>query len=138
MLFVCTGNVCRSPMAELMLRAEAGAELDVASAGMAALVGEGIDPPSGAVLAEQGIDASRHRARQFELPMATSSDLVLTAERAHRDAILTEAPTLYRRVFTMREYVRLAPPMPVSARADSRRGGGRAPRAHRSCERGRG
>lgn len=128
MLFVCTGNVCRSPMAELLLRAEARSGLEVASAGMHALVGEGIDPPSGAVLAERGIDASAHRARQFEVPMAAHSDLVLTAECMHRDRILTEAPTLYRRVFTMKEYARLAVPIAratpaeVVAAAAARRG----------------
>ena len=52
MLFVCTGNVCRSPMAEYLLRAEAGAALAVTSAGMQALIGEPMDPPSAAVLAE--------------------------------------------------------------------------------------
>jgi protein-tyrosine phosphatase len=127
-LFVCTGNVCRSPMAEYLLRAEIGDALTIASAGMQALVGEPMDPPSAAVLAEQTIDASAHRARQFEVPMAIGSNLVLTAERSHRDHILTEAPTLYRRVFTMNEYARLARPVvgatcaEVVAAAAGRRG----------------
>ena len=127
-LFVCTGNVCRSPMAQFLLHAAAGEALTVTSAGMHALVGEAMDPPSAAVLAERGIDASGHRARQFEIPMASHSDLVLTAERTHRDRILTEAPTLYRRVFTMNEYARLARPIEgaplaeVVAAAAGRRG----------------
>lgn len=117
-LFVCTGNVCRSPMAEYLLRAAAGTAFTVGSAGMQALIGEAMDPPSAAVLAELGIDASGHRARQFEVRMAARADLVLTAERVHRDHILTEAPTLYRRVFTMKEYVRLARPIEGAAPAD--------------------
>lgn len=117
-LFVCTGNVCRSPMAEYLLRAAVGNSVSAASAGMHALVGEPMDPPSAAVLAEHDIDASAHRARQFEVPMAARSDLVLTAERAHRDHILTEAPTLYRRVFTMKEYVRLAQPIDGASPAE--------------------
>ena len=111
MLFVCTGNVCRSPMAEYLLRAAAGSALSVSSAGMQALVDEPMDPPSAAVLAELSVDASAHRARQFDLDMANRNDLVLTAERGHRDRILTEAPALYRRVFTMNEFVRLARPI---------------------------
>jgi protein-tyrosine phosphatase len=127
-LFVCTGNVCRSPMAEFLLRAESAGALVTASAGMHALVGEPMDPPSALVLAEQGIDASAHRARQFEVSMAKADDLILTAERAHRDHILTDTPTLYRRVFTMKEYVRLAEPIggatpaEVVAAAAARRG----------------
>jgi protein-tyrosine phosphatase len=113
-LFVCTGNVCRSPMAELLCRAmfdpaaDPGADLEVASAGMGALVGEGVDTASAAVLAELGIDASTHRARQFRPVWAARADLVLTAERAHRDKIMTDVPTAFRRVFTMKEFARLA------------------------------
>jgi protein-tyrosine phosphatase len=127
-LFVCTGNVCRSPMAEFLLRAETGGTLAATSAGMQALVGEPMDPPSAAVLAEQGIDAAAHRARQFEVSMAGPDALVLTAERAHRDHILTDTPRLYRRVFTMKEFVRLAEPVDgatpaeVIAAAAARRG----------------
>jgi protein-tyrosine phosphatase len=109
-LFVCTGNVCRSPMAELLCRAmtDPAAELEVASAGMNALVGDGIDTASAAVLTERGIDPSGHRARQFRPVWAVRADLVLTAERAHRDRIMTEVPTAFRRVFTMKEFARLA------------------------------
>jgi protein-tyrosine phosphatase len=109
-LFVCTGNVCRSPMAELLCRgwADPRADLQVASAGVAALVGEGIDTSSASVLGQAGIDPTRHRARQFEAQMATGADLVLTAEAAHRDAIMAVAPSAFRRTFTMKEFARLA------------------------------
>jgi protein-tyrosine phosphatase len=109
-LFVCTGNVCRSPMAELLCRAWADpqADLEVASAGMSALVGDGIDGPTAAVLSELGIDPSGHRARQFQPAMADRADLVLTAETAHRDEIMSTVPTAFRRVFTMKEFARLA------------------------------
>jgi protein-tyrosine-phosphatase len=109
-LFVCTGNVCRSPMAELLCRVGAGpdADLEVASAGMYALVGEGIDGPTATVLTQLGIDASRHRARQFEPSMAARADLVLTAEAAHRDRIMSAVPRAFRRTFTMKEFARLS------------------------------
>jgi protein-tyrosine phosphatase len=109
-LFVCTGNVCRSPMAELLCRAGAPpqADLELASAGMFALVGDGIDGPTASVLGQLGIDTSRHRARQFQPAMAARADLVLTAETAHRDQIMSAVPTAFRRIFTMKEFARLA------------------------------
>jgi len=109
-LFVCTGNVCRSPMAELLCAgwADPRADLQVASAGVAALVGQGIDTSSASVLGQAGIDPTRHRARQFDPEMATRADLVLTAEAAHRDAIMAVAPSAFRRTFTMKEFARLA------------------------------
>lgn len=109
-LYICTGNVCRSPMAELLLRAWVGPDEDIAisSAGMRALVGRGIDRSSASALGQLGIDPSRHLARQFEPWMAADADLILTAERAHRDQVMTELPSVFRRAFTMKEFARLA------------------------------
>lgn len=113
-LYVCTGNVCRSPMAELLLRAwvAPGTAVTVSSAGMGALVGEGIDGSSASALGQLGIDPSHHRARQFEAPMALRADLILTAERSHRDQIMAEVPAAFRRTFTMKEFARLARHVP--------------------------
>ena len=129
-LYVCTGNVCRSPMAELLFRgwAHADADVVVSSAGIEAMVGYGIDRSSASALGQLGIDPSRHRARQFETWMATDADLILTAGREHRDAIISAVPTLYKRTFTMKEFARLvnglAPgdPRSIVAAAAARRG----------------
>ena len=93
-LFVCTGNVCRSPMAELLFRGwtDPAADVTVSSAGVQALVGHGIDASSASALGQLGIDPTRHRARQFESWMAADADLILTATRDQRDLVMTAVP----------------------------------------------
>lgn len=114
-LFVCTGNVCRSPLAELLFSARAayGVDVVVASAGMAALVGEGMDGASAQALRRRGIDPGLHRARQFQPRMAHEADVVLTAERAHRDQVMTAVPDAFRRTFTLKEFARIVEPWPA-------------------------
>jgi protein-tyrosine phosphatase len=132
-LYVCTGNLCRSPMAELLFRgwADPTADVAVSSAGLQAVVGHGIDTSSAAALAQVGIDPTQHRARQFEPWMAAYADLVLTANREHRDQVITELPVTFRRTFTMKEFpllaARVAPlddPRAVVAAAAAERGRG--------------
>lgn len=108
-LYVCTGNVCRSPMAEALFghHLRAGSGVRVSSAGTQALVGSGMDPASAEALRELGVDGSAHRARQFEPRMAFSADLILTAEIAHRDLVMTAVPSAFRRTFTLQEFARL-------------------------------
>jgi protein-tyrosine phosphatase len=116
-------------MAELILAARAApGEIRVASAGLGALTGHPIDTSAALVLTELGLDPAPHRARQFVPAMAADADLVLTAERAHRDRVIGELPSAFRRVFTMKEFARLAPyagtgePREVIRRAADARG----------------
>lgn len=110
-LFVCTGNICRSPMAERLLLARLAATgnrtITVASAGTRAVVGWPIDDAAALVLRELGGDDQGHVARQLTSDMLQRADLVLTASAEHRARILREAPALMRRAFTMREFARL-------------------------------
>jgi protein-tyrosine phosphatase len=111
-LFVCTGNICRSPMAERLFAARLPAlptELDVAatSAGTRAVVGHGIDTPSLIALRELGGDSSGHVARMFTGALAESADLVLTADSGHRAQVVQAVPLAFRKTFTMREFARL-------------------------------
>ena len=110
-LVVCTGNISRSPMTELLLQASTDprAELAVSSAGVHALVGQPMDRGAAAALGEQGFDPTRHRARQFEPAMATEADLILTAERYHLELVLQQVPTAMRRTFMIKEFARIAP-----------------------------
>jgi protein-tyrosine phosphatase len=76
---------------------------------MQALVGHTMDGSSASALGQLGIDPTQHRAKQYEPWMAHQAHLILTAERKHRDQIMTETPVVFRRTFTMKEFVRLAP-----------------------------
>ena len=107
-LFVCTGNICRSPVGERLFRARiAVPTIAAASAGTGALVGYGIDGPSALVLKEFGVDPDGHQARALSKELAHAADLILTAESSHRTMVLNSEPILFRRTFTMREFGRL-------------------------------
>lgn len=102
-LIVCVGNVCRSPMAEVLMRhrlPEAG--LDIASAGLSARTGDGVHPHAMQVLAAHGLaaepHASRHVARQVDAGMLAGADLVLAMERRHLQAILALSPQVRNRL----------------------------------------
>jgi protein-tyrosine phosphatase len=85
LLFVCTGNICRSPMAAALFSARAGRRPgQVASAGVAAMVGYKVPEEVRSLMEERGIDISRHRGVQITCEMAQAFDLVLVMEEAHR------------------------------------------------------
>ena len=77
------------------------------SAGTHALVGAPIDTSTAVVLGEFGLDPSLHSGTQFEPRMAADADLVLTAQRKHRDLIIGKIPSTFRRTFTLKEFARL-------------------------------
>jgi protein-tyrosine phosphatase len=111
-LFVCTGNICRSPTAERLLahrlRARLGAAMpfDVASAGTGALVGEPIFADAARLLDRDGIDIGGFAARDLARPIAESADLVLAMTREHRAATARLAPRVLPKLFTLREFAR--------------------------------
>lgn len=101
-LVICTGNICRSPMAQGVLQKELdGTEAMVESAGTAAWPGRGPDPLAVALAAQAGVDISGCRSRQVNERMATSADLILTAEQTHVDWLLRHFPVLRGRVFRL-------------------------------------
>lgn len=105
-LFVCTGNTCRSPLAEALLRRmleEQGVQdVEVASAGTGAWTGAPASEGSYLVALEEGIDLSAHRARALTAELAEGSDLILTMSRSHRQR-LTELG-FGARTFLLGEY----------------------------------
>lgn len=107
LLFVCTGNVCRSPTAERLLLARAShLRLDgvsASSAGTRAVVSSAIHPEAARVIAQQGGSTAAFTARQLTERLASQSDLVITMTKHHRDSVLSLAPRLLHRTFTLTE-----------------------------------
>jgi protein-tyrosine phosphatase len=106
-LCVCTGNVCRSPAAELLLTARLGPSVAVASAGTLGLVGRPIEPPMAAHLAALGLETAGFTARRLTAADVGGADLVLGLTRGHRAEAVELAPAAVRRAFTLLEFARL-------------------------------
>ncbi len=121
-LFVCTGNVCRSPAAELLFaRAAVGYDIASASAGTNGLTGHGVDDPTAYALKEIGVDPSRHVAQRLTPALMNAADLILTATTEHRSVVVQQMPLGFRRTFTLREFARLGAELdPLDARRPGR------------------
>ena len=101
---VCTGNICRSPAAELLFaRALADAGVTVSSAGTHAMVGHGIPAPMLRCLEADGLDGTAHSAQQYTADLARSADLVVCMTAQHRTWCVREAPFALKRTFTLGE-----------------------------------
>lgn len=119
-LYICTGNVCRSPAAEFLL-CDANTDstvLSVSSAGLAAPDGREMHPGVVAELRRLGTPVRPHHSRPYEPVMAATADLVLTATMLQRDEIMATYPPAFRRVFTMREFARLSSPTDTGRATD--------------------
>lgn len=104
-LFICTGNICRSPMGELLFRTYTqGTSLEIGSAGTHSLVGHGIDPSSKALMYAVGIDSSQFRSTQLTQDIADNSDLILCFEPEQRHNIVIIAPTALPYTFTLTDF----------------------------------
>ncbi|GAA1962023.1 low molecular weight phosphatase family protein [Agromyces allii] len=135
-LVVCTGNICRSPVAAQVLAARLSAagfdEVRVSSAGTNALAGEPMTREAAELSRSFGADPSGHAARQLTAETVLDADLVLTATRAHRAKVAELVPRAARRAYTLREFARVldflaadgaldegaAPPDSIAARLD--------------------
>ncbi|MFB7843213.1 hypothetical protein [Microbacterium sp. NPDC056052] len=111
-LAVCTGNICRSPLAESLLRTRLAAlDLRVHSAGTHGLVGHAMTDPAQRIAHDLGVDAAvaaAHRARLLTEPLLDDADLVLTMTAEQRDYAVQLLPRRLHRVFPVREFARLA------------------------------
>lgn len=111
-LFVCTGNICRSAMAEHLLRHRArrlGLDIEVASCGVAA---EGWYRMPGAArrqLEARGVPFLEHKPRLAARELLRWADLVLVMAAAHRDHLADQYPEFNRKVKLLREYAGFGP-----------------------------
>jgi protein-tyrosine phosphatase len=131
-LFVCTGNICRSPYLELRLRAALAAagrnELETMSAGTGAVVGHGVSDRLAVRLRGLGIDPSAHRGSQLTRADIDRAALILTASREHRRIVTRIDPGAAGRAFTVRQFLRLlaaaspAPGADIDALVDAANG----------------
>ncbi len=105
---VCTGNTCRSPMAEVLLREQfrkkTGREdaVLVVSAGVAAMPGSGAAQQAVEVMSGRGLDLTGHSSRPLDERLVELADLILTMTKQHRDAIVARWPAAAERVRTLR------------------------------------
>ena len=106
-LFVCTGNTCRSPMAQGLLEDMArkkDLDIVVRSAGVFALDGQSVSREAVQVLREEGINISHHRANMIHRDLVEESDLILTMSKSHKEALLSKYDFIEGKVFTLKEY----------------------------------
>jgi protein-tyrosine phosphatase len=107
-LLVCTGNICRSPMAEVILRDALKREglegIEVSSAGIHALPGAETPPAATELLAGRGIDLSGHRGRQLEPSLTDEADLILVMDRYQLAMIEPLLPQTRGKVFLLRAF----------------------------------
>ena len=107
-LFVCTANICRSPMAMAIWQSKVADDQNswvVESAGTWALVGEPAAPNTQDVLRDLGLDVSAHRARSVSSELLGQFNLILTTERGQKEALHAEFPQVRERVYLLSEMI---------------------------------
>lgn len=109
-MFICTGNICRSAMAEGMMKKlikENNIDAEVYSCGIYAETGNGPTYNAQEAASEYGADISNHRATNIRDSKIEEMDIILCATISHKQSVLYLHPELEGKVFTMKEYAKL-------------------------------
>lgn len=121
-LFVCTGNICRSPLADAFMSDRSERLLDgavrVQSAGVSA--GQYLSPDAVRAAKERGVDAGDLRPTQLTADMLRGADLVVTMTGDHSEEVLDVAPEVAEKTFTLKELSRLLTRMRASVPSSER------------------
>ncbi len=109
-LFVCTGNSCRSVMAEYLLKAKliGREDVEVHSAGTSVLFKSTASHETMVVLRQRGINAGMHISRPLGTTMLKKADLIFAMTRSHRAQVLDRAPSVEKRVYLLKEFSPIA------------------------------
>ena len=107
-LFVCTANICRSPMAETILKEKLKnsgmTDISVSSAGLMDMKGGRAREEALKIIGGLGVDISKHRSRHLAGDMVKEADMIIVMEADHRDKILSEYPDVKDKVFLLSSF----------------------------------
>ena len=120
-LVVCTGNICRSPVGEFLLRSTlnaAGRKAEVRSAGVGALVNDPAHDTAIAMMASRGLDLTPHRAQQATPDLCRWAQLVLVMEPHHREALTDIDPAVRGKTFLLGHWQKKEIPDPYKRSRD--------------------
>lgn len=121
-LFVCTGNICRSPLAEQLFQSWAAQHegvFEVTSAGTHARRGDPMTEQAAALSRAYGADPSHHAASRLTEERVRAANLVIGLAREHRAEVVSLVPRASQKTFTLREFARLGETVRETTKSES-------------------